>query len=656
MRSLVLRIFSRRRQSVTAIFYVLTLLFFTPGTPEVTGARTVSFEALRLEPQNPAPSTAPSTSQKKKSLAPIRKDEAPEGSRLTITYNEPLSDYAAYRRGNQFVVVIPKADAPRISSGLRGRGFESVQVEKRGDDTVLSFRIQPGVKARVDQQFNRLEVIFSSPGQTEAKATTQQATAAAALTSQGKAPQSTQTSVGLSQTPLANHNTDAAQPDQTKDGSVSVDSSAEPAVALTQPNAAAPAQTTLTQTPEVSTAPSQAAADKTNTEQPSPPASPRTGFAAARMLITRNWLPVLIAALLLASAYMVIAARRRTERSSSSNSPLVDAHAELSEGVEASAEALSIDNSVEITSPVEETGPARATETEMVAESNIAWQAADVASSSAASALSAAGMVAAYHHEDSEIRASESSLSSGEAPGVSVEEEPEAESIESAAAQSNHIGVADAEAAQMILSKEPAAVESGVSRTSDKVFSGVSSAMASELAAAMIALPPPGSEDAFCKISAAFDHPSQPVRNAAARALFNFSPDRVASFKRIMQESSEERRRKIGAAIASSGMALEAINDLTSRSGEKAYEALLVLSLMAKAGEVKSLILTIEEHPSTEVRLALVKLLALSGQQEALTAFRQLAKRDSLPIAVRSSIMEALHQINDPGSFDLSSA
>ncbi|HEX8919848.1 MAG TPA: hypothetical protein VF766_00125, partial [Pyrinomonadaceae bacterium] len=497
---------------------------------------------MRLQTQRPAPS--PSTSQKKKGLAPLRKDEAPDGSRVTITYNEPLSDYSAYRSGNQFVVVIPKADAPRVSSGLRGRGFEGVQVEKRGDDTVLSFRIQPGVKARVAQQFNRLEVIFSAPGQTQAKAATvtQQATALASLTSQSKAAQSTQTSVGLPQTPPANHNTTGAQPDQTKNESVSVDSSAEPAVALTQPSATAPV-----------------------TEQPSPLASPRTGLAAVSLLVTRHWLPCLIAALLVASAYVAIAARRRTERSSSSQH--ADARAELNEEVEARTKALRVENAAEIKSP--------------------------------------------------------------------VEEEPEAEVTESAAAQTNHIEVHDAKAAQILLSKEPEAVESGASRTPDTVFSGVSSAMASELAAALMDLPPPGSEDAFCKISAAFDHPSQQVRNAAARALFNFSPDRVASFKRIMQESSQERRRKIGAAIASSGMAMEAIRDLTSRSGEKAYEALLVLSLMAKAGEVKSLILTIEEHPSTEVRLALVKLLALSGQQEALTAFRRLATHDSLPIAVR---------------------
>jgi len=79
-----------------------------------------------------------------------------------------------------------------------------------------------------------------------------------------------------------------------------------------------------------------------------------------------------------------------------------------------------------------------------------------------------------------------------------------------------------------------------------------------------------------------------------------------------------------------------------------------VLSLMAKAGEVQSLVNTIEEHPSTEVRLALVKLLALSGQQEVVSAFRYLATRDKLPIAVRSSIMEAIYQINNPRPFDLS--
>ena len=206
----------------------------------------------------------------------------------------------------------------------------------------------------------------------------------------------------------------------------------------------------------------------------------------------------------------------------------------------------------------------------------------------------------------------------------------------------------------MLLSEEPATAEKDVERAPETDLNNLSGATESERAAAVMDLAHLGSEDAFGKIGAAFDDPSQEVRERAARALFNFSADHVASFKRIMQESSVERRRKIGAAIASSGMAMEAIKDLTSQSGTKAYEALLVLSLMAKAGEVESLILAIEEHPSTEVRLALVKLLALSGQQDVLSAFRHLATRDSLPIAVRSSIMEAIYQINNPRPFDLS--
>jgi len=41
------------------------------------------------------------------------------------------------------------------------------------------------------------------------------------------------------------------------------------------------------------------------------------------------------------------------------------------------------------------------------------------------------------------------------------------------------------------------------------------------------------------------------------------------------------------------------------------------------------------------VRLAVVKLLALSGQPDILPAFRRMAVRGSLPAEVRSAVMEA---------------
>ncbi|PYS75499.1 MAG: hypothetical protein DMF66_19530 [Acidobacteria bacterium] len=85
-------------------------------------------------------------------------------------------------------------------------------------------------------------------------------------------------------------------------------------------------------------------------------------------------------------------------------------------------------------------------------------------------------------------------------------------------------------------------------------------------------------------------------------------------------------------------------------SREKTYEAFSLLFLMAKAGEVQPLIRAIEGHPNSEVRLAVVKLLALSGQKEILPAFRRLAVRGSLPTEVRSAVMEAIYQISSSQS------
>lgn len=172
----------------------------------------------------------------------------------------------------------------------------------------------------------------------------------------------------------------------------------------------------------------------------------------------------------------------------------------------------------------------------------------------------------------------------------------------------------------------------------------------SERVAAIEELGRVGGEHAFPEVSAAFDDPSPEVRNAAARALFGLNADRAASFTRALREASPERRRNIGAALSASGMANEAIGNLMGESREKTYDAFSLLFLMAKAGEVQPLMRAVEEHPNNEVRLAVVKLLALSGQQEILPAFRRLAVRGSLPTEVRSAVMEAIYQISSQAS------
>lgn len=174
-------------------------------------------------------------------------------------------------------------------------------------------------------------------------------------------------------------------------------------------------------------------------------------------------------------------------------------------------------------------------------------------------------------------------------------------------------------------------------------------------AAAVSKLPQFGGEEAFQQISAAFDDQAVEVRSAAALAMFEFQEDRAAAFTRALREATPERRRNIGSAIASSGLAADAIRNLTGESRDKTYDAFSLLFLMSKTGEIQPLMRSIEDHPNLEVRLAVVKLLALSGQPDILPAFRRMAVRGSLPPEVRSAVMEAIYQITSQSPQETSS-
>ncbi|MEK6336704.1 MAG: HEAT repeat domain-containing protein [Acidobacteriota bacterium] len=184
------------------------------------------------------------------------------------------------------------------------------------------------------------------------------------------------------------------------------------------------------------------------------------------------------------------------------------------------------------------------------------------------------------------------------------------------------------------------------SKLTHEMFEQLRSERPADRAAAVSRLPQFGGEDAFRHISRAFDDESIEVRSAAARAMFEFQEDRAAAFTRALREATPDRRRKIGSAIATSGLAGDAIRNLTGESRDKTYDAFSLLFLMSKTGEIQPLMRAVEEHPNLEVRLAVVKLLALSGQPDILPSFRRMAVRGSLPPEIRSAVMEAIYQIS----------
>ena len=155
-----------------------------------------------------------------------------------------------------------------------------------------------------------------------------------------------------------------------------------------------------------------------------------------------------------------------------------------------------------------------------------------------------------------------------------------------------------------------------------------------------------GSDDSFDQIVTSLDNPSLEVRSAAVRALYECDPDRAASFLNLaLRQGSPAERRQVGAALAGSGLLSEAIQELMGESQENSYRAFSLLFLVAKAGEVQPLISVIESHPSIELRLVVIRLLASSGESEIVAAFRRLGVSSSLPVEVRSAAMEASNQI-----------
>ena len=106
----------------------------------------------------------PSSANPQKHTATLRASDSPEGSRVSISSDSTLDDYEAYRRGDRFYVKLPAMEVSQAQAKVHARGFEDVNVRKSGNDTLLSFNLQPGTIARVDQRGNRLEVIFTTPG------------------------------------------------------------------------------------------------------------------------------------------------------------------------------------------------------------------------------------------------------------------------------------------------------------------------------------------------------------------------------------------------------------------------------------------------------------------------------------------------------------
>ena len=151
----------------------------------------------------------------------------------------------------------------------------------------------------------------------------------------------------------------------------------------------------------------------------------------------------------------------------------------------------------------------------------------------------------------------------------------------------------------------------------------------------------------FDQIAGLLDDPSPAVREKAVRDLYAMDPDQAATLVNdALRDGSPEERRRIGSALADSGLLYEAIDDLMAENHENCYSAFSLLFLVAKAGVVEPLSSVIEKNPSLDLSLAVIRLLASSGEPEVNSAFRRLADNAALTPEVRRVAVESLAQLN----------
>lgn len=147
----------------------------------------------------------------------------------------------------------------------------------------------------------------------------------------------------------------------------------------------------------------------------------------------------------------------------------------------------------------------------------------------------------------------------------------------------------------------------------------------------------------FEQIAQSLDDPSPEVREKAVRDLYQLDADHAATLVNdALRDGTPEERRRIGTALADSGLLYEAIEDLKAENHESCYGAFSLLFLVAKAGVVQPLISVIEQNTSLELSLALMRLLASSGEPDVTPAFQRLAANSSIAPEIRRVATESL--------------
>ena len=136
--------------------------------------------------------------------------------------------------------------------------------------------------------------------------------------------------------------------------------------------------------------------------------------------------------------------------------------------------------------------------------------------------------------------------------------------------------------------------------------------------------------------------PTREVRAAAARILTRLGFNRADAWARAALLEDEGRKKQIARAAIEGGLVDRYFDRLTHSDYKQAYEAFALFTLLLKARETEPVANALENHPSPMVRIAIIHIIKVSKEKDALPYLLKLADTKDLPKEVWDAVESAI--------------
>lgn len=136
--------------------------------------------------------------------------------------------------------------------------------------------------------------------------------------------------------------------------------------------------------------------------------------------------------------------------------------------------------------------------------------------------------------------------------------------------------------------------------------------------------------------------PTREVRAAAARGLTRLSFNRGDAWARAALLDDQGRKRQIARAAIEGGLVERYFDRLIHSDMKQAYEAFALMTLLLKARETDPIANALEDHQNNTVRIALIHVIKVNKEDDALPYLMKLVERRDLPKEVFDAVEAAI--------------